>query len=81
MATPYRFGGSKDAGLRNSFRMVSPKHLSECVRPSIRINPLTIFYAFKQSESDRGPDEDAPSTGINRVGDDAGGACFELNFV
>lgn len=51
IATPYRFGGSRDqaekhfeSGFRSVFR-----HAAEQARQD---TPLTIFYAFKQSESE-----------------------------
>lgn len=51
VATPFRFGGSKqdaerffETGLRAAFNLMFEKHDAQF--------PLTLFYAFKQSESD-----------------------------
>jgi len=57
VATPYRFGGSKskaqnffEAGLGKAF---------ECMRSVHHPNyPLTVYYAFKQAESEAEEDED-----------------------
>jgi len=63
IATPYRHEGSKVAaqrffenGLGKAFGNMRVVQNAEC--------PLTIFYAFKQSESDEGDDNDARSDSI-----------------
>jgi len=65
IATPFRFGGSKDkartffeSGLRDAFRQMRNKQSSEF--------PLTVYYAFKQAESDEdieGSNSSQASTG------------------
>ena len=37
--------------------------------------PLTVFYAFKQSESDEDEDDEAVRSCLDRLGDDAEGLC------
>ena len=68
IATPYRFDGSRqraeqhfESGFRTVFR-----HAAEHSRAD---TPMTIFYAFKQSESDDGGDGDVmlASTGWEKL--------------
>jgi putative DNA methylase len=67
VATPYRFGGSKEKarrffeeGLGASFaRMRDAQH------PDF---PLTLFYAFKQAESEEGADEEQGSSTLASTG-------------
>ncbi len=61
VAMPYRHGGSKEKaedhfelGLTAAFR-----RLREVSDPSV---PLTVYYAFKQAESDAGVDDGGPTT-------------------
>jgi putative DNA methylase len=63
IASPYRHGGDKEkaraffeAGLRQAFGNMKANAVHEV--------PLTIFYAFKQSESDEG-DDDGESEGAS----------------
>ena len=63
VATPYRFGGSKtkareffEAGLEHVFGLMLAKQTDY---------PLTLYYAFKQSESKADGSEEAVSVGRN----------------
>ena len=77
VATPYRFGGDKkkadqhfESGLRKAFQ-----RMRDVADQSV---PVTIYYAFKQSESDGDADGPAPDC-LDGLGDDArGSACLWL---
>jgi putative DNA methylase len=67
IASPYRFGGDRDAaqsffedGLARAFVRMRDAHDGDY--------PLTVFYAFKQSESSGDADDSAASEGIASTG-------------
>jgi putative DNA methylase len=62
MATPYRFGGSKEAA-RHFFEEGSSRAFERMRRAQTPEFPLTVYYAFKQSESD----EDDDGGGVSRA--------------
>ena len=68
VATPYRHGGSKDEAeelLRGRFVERRSPHAATCSPPTY---PMTLFYAFKQSE-----DTESDGHRVDRLGDDARG--------
>ena len=52
VATPYRFDGSKSNEPRSSSKMGSAELLQGCAPDQHPDFPMTVFYAFKQTESD-----------------------------
>jgi len=66
VATPYRFGGSKERAeshFENGFRQV----FGAAARQAHPTTPLTIFYAFKQSEADDSSVGSQASTGWEKM--------------
>ncbi|MGI8746658.1 MAG: DUF1156 domain-containing protein [Bryobacteraceae bacterium] len=60
VATPYRFDGSKERA-QEFFQDGFAKAFARMRQAQHPDYPLTIFYAFKQSESDRNKEDDTPS--------------------
>ena len=60
VATPYRFGGSKEQA-QEFFQDGFAKAFGRMRQAQHHDFPLTIFYAFKQSESEGETEEDSPS--------------------
>ena len=74
VATPYRFEGSNEERREFFERGLSARHLRGCaaqhIRPTI---PLTVFYAFKQSEADETMKTAWSQHSLNRMGNHVGG--------
>ena len=70
VATPYRFGGSKERA-QEFFENGFGKAFDQMRKVSIPEFPLTVFYAFKQSESDEDEDEMIRQSFLNGLGNDA----------
>jgi putative DNA methylase len=59
IATPYRFGGSKERA-QEFFEEGFGKAFTRMRKRQMDGFPLTVYYAFKQSESDEDEDEQGP---------------------
>jgi putative DNA methylase len=59
VATPYRFGGDKEKA-RDFFEAGFSQAMEQIRRSQNPEYPMTIFYAFKQSESEAATDEGEP---------------------
>jgi putative DNA methylase len=62
MATPYRFGGSKDLA-EEFFKEGFAKAFGQMRKAQMAEFPLTVYYAFKQSESE----DDEGNGGVSQV--------------
>jgi len=67
IATPYRFGGDKEKARRffEEGLAAAFARMREAQHPDF---PLTLFYAFKQSESDESEDDDLNSAPVASTG-------------
>ncbi len=62
IATPYRFGGSKDKA-RHFFEQGLSKAFAHMYKAQHPDYPLTVYYAFKQAESEEDKDLDNKGSG------------------
>ena len=72
IASPYRFEGSKERA-QQFFETGFGKAFAQMRVAQDPDFPLTVYYAFKQSESDADDEQNADGSRFNRLGDDARG--------